>query len=121
MKKIVLVIAVLTVFITFNCANDSEDDLIDSNSLPTTVNYIDHVKPIIDNNCISCHTNPPINGATIPLLTYQNVKSAVQNNHLISKINGNGPGSQMPLGGQKLPQYAIDLITKWETDGLLEN
>lgn len=121
MKKKSLILAVLTASIIFNCANDSEDDLIDSNSLPVIVNYVDHVKPIIDSNCIGCHTDPAINGASVPLLTYQNVKSAVQNNHLISKINGNGPGEQMPLGGQKLPQLTIDLITKWETDGLLEN
>ncbi|PKQ46341.1 hypothetical protein [Confluentibacter flavum] len=120
MKKVFLLVVVSSLTI-FNCANDSEDDLIDSDPLPSTVNYTVHIKPIIDNNCINCHNNPPINGASISLLTYQNVKSAVQNNHLISKINGNGPGELMPLGGQKLPQLTIDLITKWETDGLLEN
>ena len=121
MKKKSLILVMLTALTIFNCANDSEDDLIDPNSLPTIVNYVDHVKPIIDNNCINCHSNPPVNGAPISLITYQDVKSAVQNNHLISKINGNGPGELMPLGGQKLPQHTIDLITKWETDGLLED
>lgn len=120
MKKIFLLVVVSSLTL-FNCANDSEDDLIDPNALPAIVNYVDHIKPIIDNNCIGCHSNPPVNGAPISLTTYQNVKSAVQNNHLISKINGNGPGERMPLGGQKLPQRTIDLITKWETDGLLEN
>lgn len=105
----------------FSCTNSSEDDLIDSNALPNTVTYNDNVKSIIDNNCIQCHSNPAINGASVPLLTYNNVKSAVQNNNLISKINGIGPGGLMPFGGPKLPQSLIDLVIKWETDGFIEN
>lgn len=120
MKRI-FITSCLSLIMFISCTNASEDDLIDAQPIPTLVTYNAHIKKIIDTNCIGCHKNPPINGATIPLLTYQNVKSAVQNNNLISKINGDGPGSQMPLGGQKLPQHSIDLITKWEADGLLEN
>ncbi|UKM64695.1 hypothetical protein GSB9_01252 [Flavobacteriaceae bacterium GSB9] len=104
-----------------NCANDSEDDLVDSKPLPSIVTYEDDVKSIIDDNCISCHSNPPISAANVPLVTYANVKSAVQNNNLIGKINGTASGALMPLGGPKLPQNLIDLIEKWESDGLLEN
>ncbi|WMI64548.1 hypothetical protein RBH94_10800 [Aestuariibaculum sp. YM273] len=105
----------------FNCANDSTDDLLDSTPLPNIVTYNDDVKTIIDNNCISCHANTPNSGASVSLTTYNNVKSAVQNNNLIGKINGTASGGLMPLGGPKLPQNLIDLIEKWETDGLLEN
>ena len=104
-----------------SCTNTSEDDLIDSNAIPNTVTYSGQIQSIIDNNCIQCHKNPAVNGASVPLLTYSNVKSAVQNNSLISKINGNGPGGLMPFGGPKLPQSLIDLVSKWETDGLIEN
>ncbi|MBJ6367089.1 hypothetical protein [Snuella sedimenti] len=114
-------IACLLLIMFYSCTNASEDDLTDSTSTPSTVTYNDHVKPIIDNNCISCHKVPAVNGASVSLLTYTNVKNAIQNNNLISKINGNGPGGLMPLGGPKLPQNLIDIITKWETDGLLEN
>ena len=120
MKKYFLIIIVSSLTI-FNCANDSQSDLVNSDPLPAIVTYTDHVKPIIDNNCINCHSDPPVNGAPIPLVTYDNVKSAVQNNHLIDKINGTGSGSQMPLNGQKLTQNSIDIITKWETDGFIEN
>ncbi len=81
----------------------------------------DDVKTIINNNCLDCHISPAINGASVPLLIYDNVKSAVQNNNLISKISGNGPGGLMPLGGPMLPQNLIDIIIQWEADGLLEN
>ena len=107
--------------ILFNCTNASEDDLVDATPLPTIITYTNDVKPIIDNNCLDCHGNPTNNGASISLVTYDNVKSAIQNNNLISKINGEGPGGQMPLGRPKLPQNSIDIIEKWETDGFQEN
>lgn len=120
MKHYTLILAMISICI-YNCANDSEDDLIETTPIPNFVTYNDDIKTVIDNNCLTCHGNTPTNGASISLVTYANVKSAIQNNNLISKINGNGPGSLMPLGGPKLPQNLIDLIEKWETDGLLEN
>jgi len=117
MKKIFLVIAIG--FTMFSCSNDSEDDLMNSSPLPDTVTYINGVKSIIDNNCISCHNNPPVNGAPNSLVTYGQVKDAVLNKNLIGRITGNS-GALMPQGGPKLPQDLIDIIIQWETDGLLE-
>ena len=119
MKKFILII--FTITISFSCTNVSEDDLIDAVEPPAVATYNTDIKIIIDNNCLNCHIQPPINGAGIPLLTYDNVKNGVENNNLISKISGNGPGALMPLGGTSLPQNLIDLIIQWEADGLLEN
>lgn len=118
MKKILLVISICIAVLS--CSNDSEDDLIDSIPIPNTVTYVDNVKTIIDNNCISCHSDPPVNGAPIPLVSYSQVKDAVLNKDLIGRITGSSSGSLMPLGGPKLPQNLIDIIIQWETDGLLE-
>ena len=80
------------------------------------------VKSIIDNNCLNCHGNPPQNNAPMQLITYDNVKEAVLNRDLISKISLNdGADGLMPLGGPRLSQASIDLISEWEEDGLLEN
>ncbi|MEH6535696.1 MAG: hypothetical protein V7719_04840 [Psychroserpens sp.] len=111
-----LIIGVLA----FNCSNISEEDLIDTTPLPTTVTYLNNVKSIIDNNCVLCHSNPPINGAPISLVTFENVKSAIENNGLISRISSNDLAFLMPFGGPRLPQNKIDLIIQWETNGLLE-
>ena len=119
MKKIVLL--VFTISILNSCTNVSEEDLIEDIQLPGLVTYNADIRAIIDNNCLNCHTNPPVNGAPNPLTDYINVKDAVENRNLISKISGNGPGSLMPLGGPSLPQNLIDLIIKWEADGFLEN
>lgn len=120
MKKLSIISVLLVVLvISISCTNASESDLLESNSLPAVVTYNANVKTIIDNNCVSCHKNTPINGAHISLTTYSNVKSAVLNDKLIARINGNE--GLMPQGGPKLPQSLIDIIEKWESDGLLEN
>lgn len=107
--------------LSYNCSNVSEDDLIDSTPITEVITYQYHVKPIIDNNCISCHSNPPINGAPIALTTYTEVKSAIENNSLISRISSDDLSFVMPFGGPRLPQNLIDIVFQWESDGLLEN
>lgn len=119
MRKFILSSILITQFI-LGCSYTSENDLIDTSPLPIVVTYNTHIKSIIDNNCIECHTNPPINAANTPLLTFTDVKNGVENNNLISKLLGNGPGGLMPLGGPSLPQNLIDLIIQWETDGFIE-
>jgi len=111
---------IIIVALVFNCTNVSEEDLIDSTPIPTTVTYIANVKSIIDTNCTGCHSDPPINGAPIPLVTFEDVKNAVEDNDLIDRISSNDLGFVMPFGGPRLPQSTIDLIIQWETDGLLE-
>lgn len=118
-NKHILYLIVIT--ISFNCSYNSEDDLIDATPIPNVATYNNNVKSIIDNNCISCHSNPPINGAPISLTTFEEVKSAVENNGLISRISSDDLGFVMPFGGPRLPQNLIDIIISWEEDGLLEN
>lgn len=106
-----------------SCTNHSESDLIDTTPPdpdPEFVTYNTDVKIIIDNNCIFCHSDPAVNGASFPLTTYTNVKSAVENLNLISRISAQaGETGAMPFGGPRLPQNLIDIIIQWETDGLL--
>lgn len=111
---------ILFSFVFTSCAYDSESDLIDSTELPNVVTYNGHIKNIIDNNCIICHTNPPVNDAPMSLLLYENVKEAIENRGLIDRISSQDLGFLMPFGGPRLPQHLIDIIIKWETDGLLE-
>ncbi len=120
MKKFILL--TFTITSIFTCTNVSEDDLIDVIEPPLVVTYDADIKIIINNNCLNCHISPPINGATIPLLIYDNVKNAVLNSNLINRISSQaGESGAMPFGGPRLPQSLIDLVIKWEADGLLEN
>ncbi|WP_244606807.1 hypothetical protein [Flavobacterium circumlabens] len=83
--------------------------------------YNMNVKSIIDNNCVVCHAAVPKNGAPMSLVNYDQVKNAVLNRGLLTRISlENGNSSLMPQGGPRLPQATIDVIKKWEQDGLLE-
>ena len=108
-----------SIFAISSCTNDSEDDLIEQMQAPQLVTYTNSVKTIIDNNCISCHANMPVNGAPFSLIEYNDVK-----NNIVSIINRisrqEGESGLMPAGGSRLPQILIDDVVQWQTDGLLE-
>lgn len=92
---------------------------------PTTdpavaITYTKNVKSIIDGNCISCHQTGKV-AAFRPLTTYAQVKEAVQSAGLLNRIQlQNGEQGIMPQGG-RMSQANIDIIKKWNTDGLKEN
>jgi hypothetical protein len=120
MKKLTL-LSVLLITIFFSCSYNSEEDLTEEIIIEDLVDYDNDIKTIIDSNCISCHSNPPINGAPIALTTFNEVKSAVENNNLIGRISTDDLGSVMPSGGPRLPQNIINLVIQWEQEGFLEN
>ncbi|KAF2337813.1 cytochrome c [Flavobacterium nitrogenifigens] len=88
---------------------------------PTTaITYNKDVKSIIDANCISCHSSGR-SASFRPLTTYAQVKAAVENAGLLGRIQlQSGQQGLMPQGG-RMAQANIDLIVKWNTDGLKEN
>ncbi len=103
-----------------SCSNDSTDDLID-NTIVAEARYTEHVRPIIQNNCLACHGNPTQNGAPMSLTSYNAVRDAVENRGLIGRVSSpEGAPGHMPLGGPRLPQNLIDLIIQWEEQGFLE-
>ena len=119
--KAKLVIITFGILVFYGCTSVSEDDLIENTPIPDdTITYIGHVKSIIDNNCIDCNSNPPVNGAPMSLITYENVRDAVQNRDLIARISSDNLGFLMPFGGPRLPQNLIDTVILWEAEGLQE-
>lgn len=103
-------------FAFLSCSNNSEDDLTNGTNTNQITKYTQTIKPIIDNNCVSCHgaTNP---SAGLSLTNYTEVKNAVLNNNLLNRVNSTT--SPMPQSG-KMPQATVDLILDWNADGLLE-
>lgn len=120
MKRIISIFAfILLLTTTYSCVNDSEADL--AVPAPILVKYTTDVRPIIQGNCIPCHTDPPVNGAPMKLTTYDDVKYAVNNRGLLDRISRpQGAPGMMPNGGTRLPQAKIDIIKKWKEDGLME-
>ncbi len=108
----------LPLLILTSCSNESTSDLLDVPS-SENVTYTNTIKSIIDNNCLSCHSDPTTSGAPMPLNTYERVKEYVANDKIIDRISrSEGQSGLMPLGGPKLPQPVIDLIIKWKAQGL---
>jgi len=125
MKKtnLLFLLAIASVFfLMLGCTQNTFDDIEgETEPILELVTYQD-IKATINSVCLACHSNPPQNGAPMPLVNYNMVKEAVLNRDLLSRINRNpGADGLMPLGGPRLPQQTIDMFFKWEADGLLEN
>ena len=116
MKNTIIILASL--FVISSCTNDSESDL--TVPVAVVVKYNTDVRPIIQANCIECHTDPPQNGAPMPLLTYENVRDAVKTRGLIDRISSTDPSFSMPFGRDRLPQSKIDLIIAWKNNNYPE-
>jgi uncharacterized membrane protein len=114
-------IVLLFTSVLVSCTDDNPETLSDVKPITGLATYNQNVKSIIDNNCVVCHATTPVNGAPMSLVTYDQVKNAVLNRGLLTRISlENGDSSLMPKGGPRLPQTTIDIIKKWKEDGLLE-
>ena len=102
---------VFTLFMTITCSSDSDDNLI-----PVDITYTNTVKDIIDNNCLNCHSSPPVNDAPMALISYENVKIAVQNLGLIGQVESGA----MPQNASKLSEANIKGIKDWQIGGFKE-
>jgi len=121
MKNVLPILSFAFLFL-LSCSNDSESDLIDpQNDENEFVTYNDNIRSVISSNCLSCHSNPPVNGAPFPLTTYTQVKTRTENGLLLTAISKQtGEVRAMPPTG-RLPQATIDLVEQWVADGLLED
>ncbi|WP_290699883.1 hypothetical protein [Lacinutrix sp.] len=114
----------IILLILTSCSNVTEEDLLEPIILEPeeSINYTQHIQPIMVNNCTFCHNDPPVNGAPNSLTTYNAVVNSVNNSNLIGRISREtGESGAMPIGGPKLPQDLIDLVIQWQVDGFLEN
>lgn len=104
----------LSIFM-FSCSESVEEQIVtpDPDPVPdpvATVSFRTTVKPIIDNNCISCH-----NGSRSPdLRTYAGIKASA------SSVSARVANRSMPQGGS-LSQEQIDNIVNWVNQGALDN
>lgn len=124
MKKTIALMILLAVFTSCSDSDTVQEIETPTNPNPTNpttaISYSKDVKSIIDANCISCHSSGR-SAAFRPLTTYAEVKTAVENAGLLNRIQlQSGQQGLMPQGG-RMSQANIDLIVKWNTDGLKEN
>jgi len=113
MKKLLLLSFFLLIFFVTSCSSGSDDPIINP---PDDVTYAGDIKSIIDGKCLGCHTNPPVNGAPMSLITYQNVKDAVESRGLIVRVE-NG---SMPPAGTNLTTAQVQALKDWQTGGFMQ-
>jgi hypothetical protein len=89
-------------------------------TVPTTVSFNTHVVPILQRECVACHSAAIPNG-NIRLDNHAVVVSSIANNKLYGSISWTGGISPMPKGGAKMSQCNIDIIKKWIDSGAPNN
>ncbi len=115
MKKITTFLVVCAALLATNCS--SEDDGPTRPPGDASVTFNGTVKIIMQDYCLSCHGDPPVNGAPISLVTATEVKSAIENSALVTRIeNGTMPPGNRP----KLTDDEIQLVKDWQAGGFKE-
>lgn len=89
---------------------------------PTTVSYSGVIQPLLNANCIACHSTNGSAGVT--LTSYSSTMSTVvagnaANSLLYKAVTGNGV-TKMPIGGS-LSAAQIQSIADWINQGALNN
>jgi len=86
----------------------------------TNITFTDHVLPIINANCTSCHSGQAAAG-NIRLENYNDISAAANNGSLLGVIRHEPGWSPMPKGGGKLNDCDIAEIETWVNQGAPNN
>lgn len=106
------------------CYYDNEEELyqfVQPEACDTTnVTYTSHILPLLEANCLSCHDASTASGNVI-LEGYNQVKIYSDNGAFLGTISHSGSFSNMPQGGNKLPDCDIDQVRTWIEAGAQNN
>ena len=125
------ILLIFTACLSYQCKNDKYNPLAKSNLTPIEVNncgnlthvsYSTQVQPILNANCVYCHTT--FQG--LKLSDYNHVLSYANNGQLAGSINGDPGFLQMPLTAKMDTSWAMDscsvkIILNWIKQGKLNN
>ena len=116
-----LIVSIVFILIQ-GCYYDVEEDLYPSTSICDTslVTYSQTVRPILDNNCMNCHSQTASMGNVV-LESYSDVLNYVNSGQLVGAINHDPNFSAMPQGEAKLDDCTILKIETWVLAGSPEN
>lgn len=107
----------------------AEGRCLDPASLPPDAGTVEitwwsHVQPIMAANCVGCHSDPPTNQATVPLVSYaDSQRPAVLGGLVYQAMAARVEDLQAPmppLGQPRLSRNQIEIITRWAARGAPE-
>ncbi len=96
--------------------NNTCNDICDTSN----VTFSGSIFPLIQSNCIGCHTGSTA-GGQVDLSSYQNISIVANNGKLLASVNHDIGVNPMPKGGNKLPACRIDQIRIWIQNGAQNN
>ena len=126
MKHLTPYLYILLIGFLSSCFYDNEEELYPedpiSNASCDTVNvsYSQAVLPILEENCISCHTIASPSGNII-LEGYANLLVEVTSGRLVGVITHSPGFSPMPRNANQLPECEIATIQAWVSQGAENN
>lgn len=99
--------------------NEQDEVLLeDDQPLPVaTLTYVQDVKPVVDLNCVSCHSVGGQAG-NIPYETYDQVSAGV-NAMIAATMSPDRP--MPPEAAAEARAQIADILTAWAADGLVED
>lgn len=110
--------ALATAGLTTGCYYDNEEYLYGTCDT-ANVTFSKDIKPIMDANCINCHS-----GGAIDLTNYDGVKAKAADNTLYKSISysysGANSSKNMPTSG-KLDDCSISKVKAWIDQGAINN
>lgn len=125
MKRLFLALSLIAMaFLSRSCYYDSEEMLypeLGGGCDTTAVTFTSTIKPILANNCYSCHSNATAAsyGGNIRLEDYSDVASSSA--AVSGSINHSGGYSPMPKNGGMLNKCLLLQYEKWIILGMPDN
>jgi len=123
MTKYILFVAFFFLMIASACYNNNMEYLypqIPGSCDTANVTFSGKVKPILDDNCVSCHNSANASGS-VNLDGYSNAITYVTNGKLIGTIKHSSGFSPMPKNGNKLSDCQITIFDIWINKGAGNN
>jgi hypothetical protein len=124
MKRFFVPVFMITILSIVSCYYDNEEALypVYNSSCDTTiVTFSGTIAPILNNNCLGCHSNAAAAGAgnNIRLENYADV--AARKSNITGSIKHTGTYSPMPKNGGKLKSCSINQWDIWIRNGMINN
>lgn len=114
---VLLHLSILTLVLTASFTQTEQKTKSDLGKINTEeITYEGHIKTIIDNYCVSCHSGG-YPAANLSLETYESVRQATEKGRLLKRINN----EEFPMPPHALmSEKKRDLIAEWAKQGFLE-
>ena len=119
-NKLVLPLFLSLVIVVASPGCDKKVAKVDLPTACDTTSYTRDVKAIIDNKCVSCHSNAPGSTGGFPLTTYGQVKAKADEGKIKARVIDQKPSSMPPTGSPQLTQEEREKINCWLSNGAKE-